>query len=238
MLIKLKFQICDHFSSLKRKGRPKKNYHHSKMLMHKTISNCTPTSCTNPTYIKEYIFDMNAPLPRKDIECPICCDVLHQPVQLDCGALVCSNCCHQWVESSTEPSCPCCYNGHPFNPNSIRQAPDMVISVLNNLVITCNKCNGNLQAGQHGRHLDSGCSECVIPSTSQREERIASGFIRRMLSESPDSSTIKIPPPTSGKVYQCNLCNLSIDDKLFNSHSPLSEFLALQNKLPNHPARP
>ena len=183
MLIKLKFQICDHFSSLKRKGRPKKNYHHSKMLMHKTISNCTPTSCTNPTYIKEYIFDMNAPLPRKDIECPICCDVLHQPVQLDCGALVCSN-------------------------------------------------------GQHGRHLDSGCSECVIPSTSQREERIASGFIRRMLSESPDGSTIKIPPPTSGKVYQCNLCNLSIDDKLFNSHSPLSEFPALQNKLPNHPARP
>lgn len=193
----IELQICNHFSSLKRKGRPKKANHHNTMLLHKAITGCTPTPSTIPKHIKD------SPLPRKDIECPICCNVLCQPIQLDCGAIVCSSCCHQWVETATQPSCPCCHKGHPFSPASIRPAPDMVMSVLESLIITCSKCNSKLQSGQHRRHLESGCKDCVLPSES--EEKIASGFIRRMLSNSPDGSTISIPPPTSGKVHKhCN----------------------------------
>lgn len=170
------------------------------MLIHKAITNCTRTLSINPTYIKDYIFD-NSPVPRKDIECPLCSDVLCQPVQFDCGAMVCSSCCHQWVAAATQPSCPCCYKGHPYCPASIRPAPDMVMSVLDSLNIICSKCNGKLQAGEQRRHLDSGCTEGVlVPSPSQSKHMIVSGFIRRMLSESPDGSTITIPPPTSGKV--------------------------------------
>lgn len=114
---------------------------------------------------------------RKDIECPLCCNVLCEPVQLDCGEIVCSGCCHQWVEAASQPSCPCCYRGHPFTPASIRQAPSIITTVL-----------------------DSGCVESILlpsPSRAERESRVASGFIRRLLSESPDGNTITVPPLSS-----------------------------------------
>ena len=186
------FQICDHFNDLKRKGRPRKQAnHHAKMLLHRAITNSTPPPSTNPTYIKEYI---NTP-PRSSIECPLCCDVLSQPVQLDCCEIVCSSCCHHWIEAALQPSCPCCYSLLTVKP-----APSNILTLLDSLIVTCTKCNHNVKAGQHVQHLDSGCSECILtPSPTQTEK--TRGEIQRMLSESPDGNTITIPARTSGKVH-------------------------------------
>lgn len=168
--------IYDHLNSLKRPGRPKKAKNrgrpasNSKILLHKAISNSAHTSNTNP---KEYVFYTTSPVARKDIECPLCCNVLCEPVQLDCGEIVCSGCCHQWVEAASQPSCPCCYRGHPFTPASIRQAPSIITTVLDSVIITCNKCNHNLQAGEHLRHLDMQwmCREYTPPLTFTGRER-------------------------------------------------------------------
>ena len=44
-----------------------------------------------------YITDLSTTL-----DCPRCCHVLSQPVQLDCGRLVCAYCCRKWLELSEE----------------------------------------------------------------------------------------------------------------------------------------
>ncbi len=152
-------------------------------MLHRAISQSAPPSNTNPIYIKEFHFDNNSPLTRKDIECPLCTNVLCQPLQMDCGAIVCSGCCHQWVEVASQPSCPCCYSGHPFTPASIRPAPTLIMTVLDSLMITCSKCNNSLQAGQHIRHLESGCKDLLTPSSTLSESRVASDIIRKLLSE-------------------------------------------------------
>lgn len=41
------------------------------------------------------------------LDCPQCCYFLSQPVELDCGRLVCAHCCCKWLELSGETASVC-----------------------------------------------------------------------------------------------------------------------------------
>ena len=40
--------------------------------------------------------------------CPLCLEVLDQPIELACSNLVCAICCTKWIERSGTVSCLCC----------------------------------------------------------------------------------------------------------------------------------
>lgn len=140
------------------------------------------------------------------MEFPICHKILHQPIQLACGNVVCASCCKQfihnlYVHGSESLCCPCC---HPFTPNSIQAPSKVLLNILDGLMITCTKCNNAVRARHHTAHLDADCKEYThpIPTHSSTisptpEERVST-IVRRMLSESKDGATLSLS--TSGKV--------------------------------------
>ena len=42
------------------------------------------------------------------LTCPLCLELLHQPIELSCGSLVCLSCCCKWLQVSGKIDCPCC----------------------------------------------------------------------------------------------------------------------------------
>ncbi len=121
----------------------------------KAIATAAPATAINPLYIGEYVFPPNSTL-KTDLECPVCCDILHQPIQLSCSNVVCATCCKQWVESAVALSCPCCYNDHTF---TINPPPSVLINLLGNQLITCSKCSKVVKAKEHTMHISSACKE-------------------------------------------------------------------------------
>lgn len=115
--------MCDHFSAghkagrrtrVKPKGRGRSN-------------------STNIAIIKAIFNALN----REDLECPICCCILCQPVQLACDSVLCAACCKKWVQTPSGTSCPCCHRDHPFNPSSIRTPSKLLLNLLDNLLLIC-----------------------------------------------------------------------------------------------------
>jgi hypothetical protein len=40
------------------------------------------------------------PVPQSSVTCSLCDQILHQPLQLGCGAILCSSCTLSWIENS------------------------------------------------------------------------------------------------------------------------------------------
>ena len=173
----------------KRRGRPSAT---STLTTLKAIANATPPATINPLYLGEYIFPSTSSA-KEDLECPVCHQILCQPVQLvECDNLICSSCCKEWVQASPGLPCPCCHVDHPC---LIHPPSKVVLSLLGNLLIRCS----TVKAGNHIAHLANECRECLkqMP-TAPSDERVASTVIRRLLSESEDGATISVS--TQGKV--------------------------------------
>ena len=70
---------------------------------------CWQTTCTNSCERPEEYDLQNCPVSEESLLCRICDAILHQPIQLGCGALVCSNCTVSWIESYPHEmvACPC-----------------------------------------------------------------------------------------------------------------------------------
>lgn len=157
---------------------------------------------------------MNSPIRRGDLECPVCCRILTQPVHLQCDNVMCASCCRQWVQISSSLSCPCCHGDHPFSPDSIHTPSRVLLNHLENLILTCTKCGSMVRAGDHSSHLRKGCGEHIHrspASAAPNEDRVACSVIRRKLSESEDGVTISMS--TSGKVllnYTSTLMHIQI----------------------------
>lgn len=147
--------------------------------------------------------------------CPICCTVLDQPVELACGGIICASCCRQWIQMSNV-SCPSCYD-HQLNSVSIRPSPSLVLSLLSDLVLHCNRCGKLVKTNQYTRHLNSNCesfTQPVLNSPSKvtlkdvltrpvstpatpMERKVTEHLVRRLLDES-TGEVIKVP--TRGQV--------------------------------------
>lgn len=53
----------------------------------------------------------NNPAILEQLQCPICLEILYQPLELPCRALVCTTCLVRWFEafSCCGVKCPCCF---------------------------------------------------------------------------------------------------------------------------------
>ena len=59
--------------------------------MHQEVVGPKPLFTLNSTYVLSHA-------KLTDILCPICDEVLRQPVESECGSVVCAECMYQWLE--------------------------------------------------------------------------------------------------------------------------------------------
>ncbi|KAL5493981.1 hypothetical protein EMCRGX_G015242 [Ephydatia muelleri] len=102
----------------------------------------------------------------EELKCSICANVLSQPLELMCSALVCTTCLTESIAASGAVSCPCCSNDDPLLP-------------------TC----------QTSIKWDTPAAirwhECV-PSLTSEEEKQAAELLKRAISTSPDKGVVQL----------------------------------------------
>ncbi len=64
------------------------------------------------------------------LTCPICLDIVQQPVYLSCDHTVCTQCCCKHIRQSYFLQCPCC-NRHPLTSEAISAPSPLLLSLLN-----------------------------------------------------------------------------------------------------------
>ena len=71
----------------------------------------------------------NNPAILKQLQCPICLEILCQPLELPCRALVCTTCLVRWFEafSCSDKKCPYCFTDTLLLPSGLRSAPSIVM---------------------------------------------------------------------------------------------------------------
>ncbi len=89
--------------SRKNRGRP------SGFSLAAAVAHIHQLVIDHPSFVEsleevEYIGDHATAL-----ACPLCLEVLDQPVELACDALACASCCCKWIEMSGGVTCPCYY---------------------------------------------------------------------------------------------------------------------------------
>jgi hypothetical protein len=127
-------QVCHHFHSLQRpgrrkltkKGRPAANG--KKVVTNHILTLVTPTQRPRSHDLS------HCPVTQESIKCQLCCGILHQPLQVGCGALLCATCITTWVQSSSSEAvlCPCCQD-EKLKPDCIRPAPHAIVELLDNM---------------------------------------------------------------------------------------------------------
>ena len=97
-----------------------------------------------------------SPLTEK-LTCPICLGLLNRPIQLLCKQVVCATCCCQAIELSYSLKCPCCYDHHLSSVN-VSLPSTFLLSVLNEVVVTCvRKCGKEVKVQHYEQHHTGKC---------------------------------------------------------------------------------
>ena len=137
------------------------------------------------------------------LQCPICTDILSQPIELPCRALVCSSCIIEWLTISASSHCPCCFSESLLNPVSINTAPSLVLKLLGEVLVTCPACKAGVKTGLYDTH------QCTPQAQSVKEDelQVTSSVIQQLLSESPEN-VVEIP--TRGTVSHLLFCIISV----------------------------
>jgi hypothetical protein len=157
----------------KNRGRPSgcspsATIEHIQRLVHNQPSYVDSTD--EVEYLQEHV---------ANLLCPICCDILKQPIELSCGRLVCAHCC-------------------------IGLPSAVVYEILGALKLVCGTCKQKTTAAQLKQHKASQCKgHYEVPSPSQIsaqeilarpvtaptqpvERRLAEHLVRRLMTESED----------------------------------------------------
>ena len=210
--------VCRHYSMIQKGGRPKK-------------MKCTPgrPATTSPRYCVQHI-EAVAPHPLicpedvtphicqdhqivhlRQLQCPICCDVLQRPIELmECRSLVCMKCCQ-----SPDTNCPCCYGDHLRDFTTARPASSLILSLLGDLCVICEQCKGHVKLSTYHQHVHSGCQSCYASPSSVDdvinrplsapltpvEHRLQTCLAKRSMAISPEENILKIK--TRGQVITC-----------------------------------
>ena len=119
------------------------------------------------------------------LRCPLCFDILDQPLELICNAFICAKCLKAWLVESADVQCPCCYNHKPLAPSHFKAASNLVLDLLGDVVVHCVLCSRDMKASSYQGHT------CELPPT-QEEMRSAAQILRRAASLSPEQPVVKI----------------------------------------------
>ena len=150
------FQVCKHLDAITRGGgqnkRARKNrgrpsgYSPTAAIAHiKQLVKSLPHFVDSAEEVI-YTSDQAATL-----LCPLCLEVLDQPIELACSNLVCGNCCCKWIERSGTLSCPCCYY-HQLDDLTMYLLSTVVQDLLGTLKLSCTKCHKTTTAAQYRLH--------------------------------------------------------------------------------------
>ena len=106
---KFTHKVCEHFMSTQQVGRPPKviypakEGHANKLLKYIDTISPLPLNALGDT---NHCFVDNLSV-LQHLKCPLCLEVLNQPLKLSCKALVCAKCIKQWIAVSVDVQCPC-----------------------------------------------------------------------------------------------------------------------------------
>ena len=126
------------------------------------------------------------------LKCPVCLEILSQPVEMPCRALVCASCVISWLITSACSKCPCCFSDTPLDPASINPAPSLILKLLGEVLVCCPVCNTSVNVGVLDMHQ---CTPQV--QSVSKDLQVTSTVIQELLSKSPDN-VLEIP--TGGTV--------------------------------------
>ena len=196
-------QVCEHFYSLQRPGR-KRSTKKGRPPVNgkKVLSNYIHTITTITE--RPLVYELSScPVTKEKLQCPACDNILHKPLQLGCGALICANCVHSWIQNfpCDQVACPCCYDS--LRTASIRPAPPAIEELLVNLLVSCTQCNKRVKAGDLHNHLLSGCNLHTLDEQPDTEMHVAGSILRRHLQ---GENIITVPPGKQGGKVQCYTC--------------------------------
>ena len=209
---------CEHVKSLQLGGRPKRKAGSGRPSIKDINTVISHLECIAPYPLVPYTSIMPTALDKQlsvNAECPLCLMLLNSPVELiNCGAVVCFQCCCLWLETSGTLSCPCCYE-QPLSVSMVRPASNFVQDALRKIRVICMNCARPLELGHYEHHLNSGCSYLPIESAiegillqpesaplSSIESALQANLVRRSLSMSPDKDVMVVK--SVGKV--CKFC--------------------------------
>ena len=143
--------------------------------------------------------------------CPVCTEVLDQPLQLECGSILCLNCVRNWILSHPHscPPCPCCYNTTQLDTTHIMPPPPLVMSVLEGILIYCGTgCGKVVRLGEYKDHLNEKCkthycidsptidevlSRPITTPATPAEMRVAEHLVKKIIDSSESKDIIQIP---------------------------------------------
>ena len=147
--------VCDYFRKASCGGRPRKQKigRPSTTSTHSAITHLytiAPPSLFNTADLHSLaIHSRTSSVSSDDLMCHLCSSVVDRPIQLTtCNRLVCMRClCTSLRENGF--LCPCCSSDHLHDLNTMVQPSPVVMKVLGDLQVTCNKCRQQIPAGIH-----------------------------------------------------------------------------------------
>ena len=126
------------------------------------------------------------------LKCLVCWEILSQPVEMPCRALVCASCIISWLITSACSKCSCSFSETPLDPASINPAPSLILKLLGEVLVCCPVCNASVKVGLLDMH------QCITQVESvSKDLQVTSTVIQELLSKSPDN-VLEIP--TGGTV--------------------------------------
>ena len=116
------------------------------------------------------------------LKCQLCSNLLTQPLELPCSALVCTKCIVEWVAATGAENCPCCSDDGPLLSSWIRPAPNLILLLLADILVHC-VCSRAVKADE---------AHICTPSLTSDEEREAAVLLREAISTSTEKSIIHL----------------------------------------------
>ena len=142
------------------------------------IIGCVNKSAPPPVISSEHSYP-RPPLAKDNLsvldqlECPVCLDIVTQPMELPYRAMACTQCIIHWVATTGSVHCPCCYSCEPMH---IKPASNLVLLMLKDVLVHCTICTRDMRAVMYEHH------ECT-PSLTHEEQRSAAKLIKKISPE-------------------------------------------------------
>ena len=114
-----------------------------------------------------------------ELICPICLDVLRQPIQLPCDRLVFATCLIEWIHLNAT-YCPCCHSTTPLTSKNLKPAVQIIQLLLYDVMVCCRSCDRSIKAIEYDSHR---CTESV----TRQEMQLVSKVVHKMLDASKEN---------------------------------------------------
>ena len=138
-----------------------------------------------------------------DLVCPLCQNILDEPVELACKHHLCFPCCLQILTSNiTSFPCPRCNHSHELAVASFQSPAPIVDKLLQQLVVICEaeKCTKSVYLRDLKLHIESSCKRhhCDVHHAVTLDQ---------VLQEPTDTPPTRIEMETAGHVVRKILAN-------------------------------